>query len=84
MEPKPIVELHAFRHPTDEQLRHVDIFFSNYYNLQSVYFEFGWEPFMPMFHHHHHHHHHRRRHRHRHCHRHRHRHHHHHHHHHHH
>ena len=29
-----------FRHPTDEQLRHVDIFFSNYYNLQSVYFEF--------------------------------------------
>ena len=25
MEPKPIVELH----PTDEQLRHVDIFFSN-------------------------------------------------------
>ena len=29
-----------FRHPTDEQLGHVDIFFSNYYNLQSVYFEF--------------------------------------------
>ena len=29
-----------FRHPTDEQLRHVDIFFSNYYNLQSVYFEY--------------------------------------------
>ena len=28
-----------FRHPTDEQLGHVDIFFSNYYNLQSVYFE---------------------------------------------
>ena len=29
-----------FRHPTDEQLQHVDIFFSNYYyNLQSVYFE---------------------------------------------
>ena len=25
--------------PTDEQLGHVDIFFSNYYNLQSVYFE---------------------------------------------
>ena len=25
-----------FRHPTDEQLGHVDIFFSNYYNLQSV------------------------------------------------
>ena len=24
---------------TDEQLGHVDIFFSNYYNLQSVYFE---------------------------------------------
>ena len=29
-----------FRHPTDEQLGHVDIFFSNYYNLQSVYFEY--------------------------------------------
>ena len=28
-----------FRHPTDEQLGHVDIFFSNHYNLQSVYFE---------------------------------------------
>ena len=29
-----------FRHPTDEQLGHVDIyFFSDYYNLQSVYFE---------------------------------------------
>ena len=28
-----------FRHPTDEQLGHVDIFLSNYYNLQSVYFE---------------------------------------------
>ena len=28
-----------FRHPTDEQLGHVDIFFSNYYNLKSVYFE---------------------------------------------
>ena len=28
-----------FRHPSDEQLGHVDIFFSNYYNLQSVYFE---------------------------------------------
>ena len=28
-----------FRHPTDEQLGHVDILFSNYYNLQSVYFE---------------------------------------------
>ena len=28
MEPKPIVELHThFRHPTDEQLRHVDICF---------------------------------------------------------
>ena len=39
MEPKPIVELHAFRHPTDEHLGHVDKFFSNYYNLQSVYFE---------------------------------------------
>ena len=35
----PIVELHTFRHPTDEQLRHVDIFFSNYYSLQSVHFE---------------------------------------------
>ena len=32
-----------FRHPTDEQLGHVDIFFSNYYNLQSVYFEFEFE-----------------------------------------
>ena len=29
-----------FRHPTDEQLGHVDIFFSNYYNLQSVYFKY--------------------------------------------
>ena len=28
-----------FRHPTDEQLGHLDIFFSNYYDLQSVYFE---------------------------------------------
>ena len=28
-----------FRHPTDEQLGHVDVFFSNYYNLQSVYYE---------------------------------------------
>ena len=28
MEPKPIVELYTdFRHPTDEQLRHVDIYF---------------------------------------------------------
>ena len=43
MEPKPIVELWNcthFRHPTDEQLGHVDIYFSDYYNLQSVYFEF--------------------------------------------
>ena len=29
-----------FRHTTDEQLGHVYIFFSNYYNFQSVYFEF--------------------------------------------
>ena len=43
MEPKPIVELHHFRHPTDEQLGLVDIFFSNYYNLQSVYFEFEYD-----------------------------------------
>ena len=28
-----------FWHPTDEQLRHVDVFFSNYYNLRSVHFE---------------------------------------------
>ena len=28
-----------FRHPTNEQLRHVDIFFSDFYNLQSVHFE---------------------------------------------
>ena len=29
--------------PTDGQLRHVDIFFSNYCNLQSVHFElFSW------------------------------------------
>ena len=29
-----------FRHPTDEQLQHVDIYiFSDYYNLQSVHFE---------------------------------------------
>ena len=26
MEPKPIVELHTFLHPTDELLPHVDIF----------------------------------------------------------
>ena len=31
-----------FRHPTDEQLLHVDIFFSNYYNLKSVHFELKW------------------------------------------
>ena len=29
-----------FRHPTDEQLQHIDIIFSNYYNLQSVHFVF--------------------------------------------
>jgi len=29
-----------FRHPTDEQLGHVFFFFSNYHNLQSVYFEY--------------------------------------------
>ena len=29
-------------YPTDEQLGHVDIFFSNYYNLQSVYFELSY------------------------------------------
>ena len=41
MEPKPILcNCTHFRHPTDEQLGLVDIFFSNYYNLQSVYFEF--------------------------------------------
>ena len=28
-----------FRRPTDEQLRHVDIFFVNYYNLQSDHFK---------------------------------------------
>ena len=35
-----------FRHPTDEQLGHVGIFFSNYmyFNLQSVYFEFREKP----------------------------------------
>ena len=38
MEPKPSVELHNIRHPTDEQLQHSYIF-SNYYNLQSVHFE---------------------------------------------
>ena len=27
MEPKPIVELPHFRHPTDEQFRHIDIYF---------------------------------------------------------
>ena len=27
-------------HPTDEQLGHVGIVFSNYYNFHSVYFEF--------------------------------------------
>ena len=32
-------ETNCGRHPTDEQLRHVDIFFSNHYNLQSVHFE---------------------------------------------
>ena len=42
MGPKPIVELHTFRHPTDEQLRHVDIdIFSNYYNLKSVHFKYN-------------------------------------------
>ena len=40
MEPKPTVELHHFRHPTDEQLQHSYIF-SNYYNLQSVHFEYS-------------------------------------------
>ena len=30
----------AGRYPTDEQLGHVHIFFSNYCNLQSVYFEY--------------------------------------------
>ena len=41
----PIIKLNQlwncthFRHPTDEQLRHVDIYFSNYCNLQSVHFE---------------------------------------------
>ena len=40
MEPKPILwNCTHLRHPTDEQLGHVNIFFSNYYNLQSVYFE---------------------------------------------
>ena len=39
MAPKPTWNCTHFRHPTDEQLGHVDIFFSNYYNLQSVYFE---------------------------------------------
>ena len=40
MEPKPILwKCTHFRHPTDEQLGHVNKFFSNYYNLQSVYFE---------------------------------------------
>jgi len=40
MERKAIVELHTFfMHPTDEHLRHADIFFSNYYNLQFVHFE---------------------------------------------
>ena len=28
--------MNYFRHPTDEQLRHVYLFFSDYYNLQSV------------------------------------------------
>ena len=32
-------ETNWIRHPADEQLRHVDIFFSNHYNLQSVHFE---------------------------------------------
>ena len=27
-------------HPTDEQLRHVDIFFNSYYKLKSVHSEF--------------------------------------------
>ena len=42
MEPKPILLWNCthFRHPTEEQLRHVDIFFSSYYNLQSVHFEY--------------------------------------------
>ena len=37
-----------FRHPTDEQLQHRCIFFSNYYNLQSVRFEMHWT--MQLFH----------------------------------
>ena len=43
MEPKPIVEYCThFRHPTDEQLQHRYILFSNYYHLQSVRFEFAY------------------------------------------
>ena len=42
MEPKPIVELHTFRHPGDEQLQHSYIF-SNYYYLQYIHFELQFE-----------------------------------------
>ena len=42
MEPKPIGDCTHFRHPPDEQLLHVDIFFSNYYNLKSVHSELKW------------------------------------------
>ena len=37
-----------FRNPTDEQLGHVDIFFSNYYHLQSVYFEYPYVGMMSL------------------------------------
>ena len=42
MEPKPIGDCTHFRHPPDEQLLRVDIFFSNYYNLKSVHSELKW------------------------------------------
>ena len=35
-------------HPTDEQLGHVDVFFSNYYNLQSIYFELISNPMISL------------------------------------
>ena len=39
MELKPIVELHTFKGIVLMNSYNTDIFFSNYYNLQSVHFE---------------------------------------------
>ena len=39
MQSKPIVNCTHFRHPTNEQLRHVNTFSNNNHNLQSADFE---------------------------------------------